>query len=241
MKVLTLGGVLLSALFLANSATAGSTLLTCKELKTAYDADLMNEAPYACGKDAKCNERQLSQLKKTIAFFNDEADLKQSREALESEFQPIYGKVLVGDVGMESVNIDLGDNSFILYFEAGTTKETGISNSDGTLYVGSDYCSDVEFEPVLNSSRVHALCRLIAPEVRKQGVSKFDHLDCTDGRVEEGGRKKMDFRVEKFSKTSVEVSVTRNLADFDAGYFSCKAKLKRKTNAISEFSCKVKK
>lgn len=220
------------SVLLFSGVSLGATL-TCGQLAKAYQADLMNEAKYECNGSKACEARQLGQLRQTVKFFTDE-DVAEV-ESLREEYQTIFDTKIVGNRRFEVVDIDLGDNAFKLFFDAYTAIPSGIASSDGTLTVDGKYCDEViEFEPVINSSHRHALCRKIVPMIREKAAkTTLNHLMCTnDAPVDKKTGNTTSFDVEKFTAEHVWVRVSRNLHDVKGDYFICKARVSRKTNKV---------
>jgi len=223
------------SVFLFSGASFAASL-TCGQLVSAYKRDLMNEAPYECKGNKACEKRQLAQLRETVKYFTpDDYDSSKSLKDLTTEYQAYFKTILVGKIRLEEVNIDLGDNPFALFFYAGTADFSGVSSTDGTIEVNGEYCKeDFSFEPYVNASRRHAICREVVPLVREElPKTTFNHKVCTnEAEVDEATRNRTDFRVEKFTENHVWLNVSRNLHDQKGGYFSCKVRVSRTTNKV---------
>jgi hypothetical protein len=226
-------------LALSLSASASAATLSCKQLVAAYKADQMNSEDFECS-DAACKARQLEQLRQTVKFHTEEDVSDRSWEEL-AEYDAFFGKVHVGQVVLEYANIDLGDNSFLLYFEAGTSNYSGISTSDGTIDVDGEFCDDFAFEPIINLGRREALCRVIVPLVQtKLPQAKLDLHSCTTlDPVDSETGNKTNVYVRSFDRTQMELSVSRNMHDVGAGYFSCSAELNRLTDEVANVRCDI--
>jgi len=224
----------LSVLLFTGVSFAGT--LTCGQLVRAYKQDRMNEASYECNGSKACEKRQLAQLQQVVEYFTpDDYVGGKTLKQLNKEYQTVYSTKIVGDVELEEVNIDLGDNPFALFFIAGTTKFSGVSSTDGSIEVNGDYCKeDFSFEPYVGSSKRHAVCRELVPLVREElPKSTFNHTVCTnDAEVDAATGNRTSFDVAKFTKDHVWLRVARNLHDVKGGYFSCSVRVNRATNKV---------
>ncbi len=208
--------------------------LTCKDLEKTYLADEINEEKYTC-KNEGCKKNKEKQLRATVKYFHESASGDDMTLAeLEAEFDPIYSVVILGKIKLQSVNISLGENPFILFFLAGTTKKSGIESNDGSLSAQNDFCEGVELEPVVNASRRHAICRTIVPIIKDQAPeTTFGHLSCANEKEVEGKPSdSTSFYIDRFTKSNIWFSVQRNLSNFNGNYFTCNVRLDRKTNKV---------
>lgn len=234
---------LILAVALFSLPGAFGATLSCRQLQRAYFGDLMNEETYKCSKNnTDCKHRQLTQLRETVKYFTEENVSRKTFEELSETYEPYFSLVLVGETEFEVVNIDLGDNSFLLYFDAGETKPAGIAISDGTLDVDGEYCKGVEFEPVINAARMAALCKPITAKIKTAlPESTFSEKICTNSApVDPATQNRTDVRVNKFNAVRMELAVQRNLHDVRGGYFSCKLSMTRKRNSVSKLKCDIK-
>lgn len=227
--------IFIFTLALVLTPVAHAAVNTCSELESAYKADLITEISSPC-KSGTCRETQLLQLRATAvekSGLDAKEVAKMTDTELEDQFEPIYTVLYVGNEAYEGVNVSLGDNPFVSYFAAGTTKLSKISSDDGSVSVAGEYC-DVELAPYFSPVRREIMCKAVVAEVLAQKpTSKVDLAACLDER-------EADFYLETDAGPDVlGLTTSRNTATLGGGYYSCSAEMNRKTNELSNLTCSV--
>lgn len=225
--------ILTLAALLAMTTTAyAAAPTTCADLEAAYKADLITEISFECFGDAACEKIQYQQLRATAADKAGPVDPSTTDQEMNEQFEPFYVKLFIGNDVFDGVNVSLGDNPFVSYFEDRTTNLISISSDDGSVSVGGKYC-DVELAPYMSDARKKNACELIIADVNKQTPgTKFDLAACL---LEE-----TQFYIEGQARTDAEIAISRNLADVGGGYFSCAARLDRTNDKVFDLDCEVR-
>lgn len=227
----------LSASLFASSSFA-SAPLTCADLEAAYKADLITETRFECDGNSACEAIQAKQLRVTAVAKSgmDPAEVEATNdEDLSAQFDPYFVRLAIGKEIFEGVNVSLGDNPFVSYFEEGTTKLIAISSDDGSVSVAGKYC-DAELGPYFSAGRKEIFCAAVVQEVkRKKPSSRLDLASCLD-------KDKSEFILDSDESTAGDLGLymSRNTEDLEGGYFTCTATMKRSTNALSDIDCEVR-
>ena len=220
-------GLFSTLIFAPTAFSAGP--LTCADLEAAYKADQITEVDFDCNGNAACEKLWAEQLRITAKEKGGFEDPATSNEDMKDQFEPIYTKLYIGSLVLDGVNVSLGENPVVSYFEAGTTTLNPLTSDDGSLAVGSNYC-DVELAPYMSDVRKKNVCELVVAELK---VTNPGTLLTVAACMDEDA----SFYIESQTKTSAEISVARNMNDLGGGYFSCTAGLDRTNDKVSNVDC----
>lgn len=224
------------------SVSASAATMSCAELKKAYESDKIVETSYVCKRgDTACSVLRNKQLRATVAHYNGAEAASGSILEMKREYDPVYKRVRAGKKKFDTINIDMGDNSFIVYFNTGTGKAAGITVDDGTLMVDGKYCEAVEMDAYINAEKKQNLCEAIVPLVKKKlPKATFDMATCmNETPVDEETGNRTDFNLHGSTTRELEVSVGRNLKDVGGWYLSCSARIGRKSDLVKELDCDI--
>lgn len=224
-----------SAVFASQAFAAGPK--TCADLEAAYQADLITETRFECNGNSSCEKLQAQQLRATVIDKSgmDPAEVAAtSDQDLSDQFDPYFVRLQIGSEIFEGVNVSMGDNPFVSYFEKGTATLIEISSDDGSVSVAGKYC-DAELGPVFSQTRKETMCAAVVAEVKRQKPSsKLDLVSCL---AEDKSEFILDSDEAKPGVLGLYMS--RNTQDLGGGYFTCTAEMVRSTNALSNIDCNV--
>lgn len=133
--------LLLASVFSSTSLFAAS--LTCAEIQQAEKDKTIVHSPFN-STIVNLPTILLRRAAVVSGQYTEGEIRKLTNQALEKEFKPVIDNVHIGTKEFHSVNIDLGDNSFIYLFNLNTQDYSGVASEDGTIVIDEEYCETQE-------------------------------------------------------------------------------------------------